>query len=336
MCGLRQQKTSPFYITPAKISSSSLRLGSDSLQHLSEFETIDYSQPQTYTPRILADKILTSRSSIEGERKLVTVFFANLATRIEASAAKGLTPFVGRKNSMATLMGVYENARAGFGQVVGIVGEAGVGKSRLLLEFTNLLPEGEFTYLEGRCLHYGGSMSYPPLRDIIKSYFGINDDDNETETRKKLKTTIEVLDEGLSAGLAPLQELLSVAVERDEFAALDSCKILLLLMYRQEYSHHWGNRSFYTRIGLTQLGTPSSIQLIQAILTGDEIAPEIKELIIAKAAGNPLFIEEFTHTLLENGTIKCADHYMNLHMFRQDNRINRIFLFSRSLSCRSS
>jgi len=89
---------------------------------------------------------------------------------------------------------------------------------------------------------------------------------------------------------------------------LGNYKILLLLMYRQEYSHHWGNKSDYTQISLTQLGTPSSIQLIQAILTGDEIAAEIKEFILARASGNPLFIEEFTHTLLENGTIKCEEH----------------------------
>jgi len=283
----------------------------------------------------------------------------DVATRIAASVAKGLSPFVGRKNSMSKLMGSYENAQAGRGQVVGIVGEAGVGKSRLLLEFTKLLADGEFTYLEGRCLHYGGSMSYLPILDILKSYFDIKDDDNESKISEKLKSTLDVLDEGLSAGLEPLENLLSVNVESNEFAALNpqqkreqtfeairdlfvsvsrdkpliiavedlhwidgtseefldyligwlgNFKILLLLMYRQEYSHHWGNKSEYSQISLSQLSTPSSIQLIQAILTGDEIAPEIKELILARASGNPLFIEEFTHTLLENGTIKCEEH----------------------------
>jgi len=282
-----------------------------------------------------------------------------VGTRIAASVAKGLTPFVGRKNSMTALMGAYENAQAGLGQVVGIVGEAGVGKSRLLLEFSNLLTEGEFTYLEGRCLHYGSSMSYLPVLDIIKSYFGIKDDDTESEVKKKLKIKTDALDEDLSGGLAPFEELLSVKVESDEFAALDpqqkreqtfeairnlflklsrdkpliiavedlhwidrtseefldymigwlgDCKILLLLMYRQEYNHQWGSKSYYSQIGLAHLGTPSSIRLIQALLEGDEIAPEIEELILARASGNPLFIEEFTHTLLEDGIIKCEGH----------------------------
>jgi hypothetical protein len=73
-------------------------------------------------------------------------------SRIEASVAKGLTRFVGRENSMAVLMNAYEKAQSGSGQVVGVVGDAGVGKSRLLLEFKNRLTRGEFTYLEGRSL----------------------------------------------------------------------------------------------------------------------------------------------------------------------------------------
>ncbi len=73
-------------------------------------------------------------------------------TRIEAAMAKGLTKFVGRENSMAALMEAYEKVKNGSGQVVGVVGEAGVGKSRLLLEFRNRLPREEFN-LSGRPLH---------------------------------------------------------------------------------------------------------------------------------------------------------------------------------------
>jgi len=81
-------------------------------------------------------------------------------TRIDASVAKGLTRFVGRKNSMTALMDAYDKARSGSGQVVGVVGDAGVGKSRLMLEFRNRLSLGEFTYFEGQCLHFGGAMAY--------------------------------------------------------------------------------------------------------------------------------------------------------------------------------
>jgi class 3 adenylate cyclase len=77
------------------------------------------------------------------------------ATRLEASIARGLTRFVGRENSMAALMEAYEKVSNGTGQVVGMVGEAGVGKSRLLFEFRHQLPLNEFGYLEGHCTTLG-------------------------------------------------------------------------------------------------------------------------------------------------------------------------------------
>jgi len=111
-------------------------------------------------------------------------------TRIGASVSKGLTRFVGRKISMAALKGPYERVTEGSGQVTGMVGEAGVGKSRLLLEFINQIPPGEFTYLEGRCLHYGGSMAYLPIIDILKTYFEIKDGDREYLIKKKISLEI--------------------------------------------------------------------------------------------------------------------------------------------------
>jgi class 3 adenylate cyclase len=114
---------------------------------------------------------------VKGKEELVEVYeliaAGEVETRIEAAAAKGFTKFVGRKNSMAALIEPYEKAKSGSGQVVGIVGEAGVGKSRLLIELKNRLPMEEYTYFEGRCLHYGGSMAYLPMLDILRSYFDI-------------------------------------------------------------------------------------------------------------------------------------------------------------------
>jgi class 3 adenylate cyclase/tetratricopeptide (TPR) repeat protein len=282
----------------------------------------------------------------------------DVGTRIGASVAKGLTRFVGRKNSMASLMGVYDNVLKGSGQVVGIVGEAGVGKSRLLLEFVNLLAQDEFIYLEGRCLHYGSTMSYLPVLDIIRSYFDIKNSDSDAAIKEKLSAKVAALYSDRRPLQAPLEELLGLTCADKSFSSLDpqqkrertfesiqdillrlsqanpliiavedlhwidktsenfleylidrlaDSRIMLILLYRHEYIHHWKDQPNYTEIGLTQLRTPSSIKLLEAILEGDEIAPEIRELILSKASGNPLFIEEFTRTLLENGTIKCEN-----------------------------
>ena len=94
-------------------------------------------------------------------------------TRIEASVARGLTRFVGRKKEFSALMEAFEKVKAGSGQVVGIVGEAGVGKSRILLEFRQAISESAFTFLEGRCLHFGGSMPYLPILGLLRSLFEI-------------------------------------------------------------------------------------------------------------------------------------------------------------------
>jgi len=280
-------------------------------------------------------------------------------TRIGASVAKGLTRFVGRKNSMAALMEAFDNVKSGSGQVVGLVGEAGVGKSRLLLEMRNMLPQGEYRYLEGRCLHYGGSMIYLPILDILRSYFEIKDGDREFIVKKKMEEKIIDLDEKLKGVLPPFQELLSLNVDDEAFIKLEpkekrerafeairnllirvsqekplilavedlhwidktseeflgyligwlaNTPILLILLYRPEYTHQWGSKSYYTKVGMDQLGTPSSTELVQAILEEGQVAPELKQLILNRAAGNPLFMEEFTHTLLENGSIEKKDN----------------------------
>jgi class 3 adenylate cyclase/ribosomal protein L40E len=282
-----------------------------------------------------------------------------VTTRIGASVAKGLTRFLGRTSSMAALMESWERAQSGSGQVVGIVGEAGVGKSRLLLEFRNNLPKDQFSYLEGRCLHFGGSMAYLPFLDILRSYFEIHEEDREVLRRKKMVERVAQLDEKLKPILSPLQDLLSLKGEdegylklepkqkrerifeglRDLFMRLSKEstlilavedlhwidktseefldyligwlaheKILLILLYRPEYTHQWGNKSYFNRIGLDQLSLKWSAELVQAILEGGEVASELRELILNRAAGNPLFMEELTHTLLENGSIQIKDH----------------------------
>ncbi|MBW1887988.1 MAG: hypothetical protein JRI52_06520 [Deltaproteobacteria bacterium] len=88
---------------------------------------------------------------------------------------------------------------------------------------------------------------------------------------------------------------------------LTNAHILLILLYRPEFTHQWGNKSYYNRIGLDQLTTKSSAELVEAILTGGEVVPEIRELILNRATGNPLYLEEITHTLIENGSIRKKD-----------------------------
>ena len=295
----------------------------------------------------------------ETQKAFELVRATEVETRIAAAVAKGLTPFVGRKNSMTAFLEACEKAQTGSGQVVGVVGEAGVGKSRLLLEFRNRLPQDEFTYFEGRCLHFGGSMPYLPILDILRSYFEIKETDREFIIKKRMLEKIVQLDERLKSALPSFQEILSLKVEDQTYAKLGpgqkreqtfeairdlfnresqkrplvlavedlhwsdrtseefldyligwltNTPILLILLYRPEYTHQWGSKSYYNRIGLRQLSTKSSAELVQAILGGGEVVPELRELILGRASGNPLFMEEFTQSLFENGSIQRKEN----------------------------
>jgi class 3 adenylate cyclase/ribosomal protein L40E len=284
---------------------------------------------------------------------------SEVETRIEAAAARGLSKFVGRGREMEALKEAFEKTRSGSGQVIGVVGEAGVGKSRLLIELRNMLPKGEYTYLEGRCLHYGGSMAYLPILDILRSYFDIREGDREFNIKKKIEEKIIHLDERLKTVLSPFHELLSLKVEDETYLQLGpgekrlrtfeairdllvresenkplvlavedlhwidktseeflsylidwlaNTPILLILLYRPEYTHQWGSKSHYSKIGVDQLSSGTSAELVQAILEGGLVVPELSELILGRAGGNPLFVEELTHSLIQNGSIQKKDH----------------------------
>ena len=279
-------------------------------------------------------------------------------TRIAASAAKGLTRFVGREREIEALKEAFEKVQSGEGQVVGIVGEAGVGKSRLLLELRNSLAKGDHWYHEGRCLHYGGSMPYLPILDVLRSFIGVKEGEQEQVIKQKLNERILGIDETLRHVIPPFQELLSLKVDDHEFAGLEPkqkrektfeairdllirgsqdrplvlvvedlhwidktteefltyviwwlprTRILLLLLYRPEYTHQWGSKSYYSMIGVGHLSTSTSAELVAAILEGGDVVPELRDLILNRAAGNPLFMEELTHSLLQNGSIQKKD-----------------------------
>ncbi len=110
-------------------------------------------------------------------------------SRLEVAAERGLTPLVGRTRELDVLMDRFREVRAGRGQVVVLVGEAGMGKSRLLLEFRRRLAEaGEaVTWLEGQCVSFGQSIPFLPLTDQLRRNFGIEELDGEPEIIAKVE-----------------------------------------------------------------------------------------------------------------------------------------------------
>ncbi len=86
--------------------------------------------------------------------------------------------------------------------------------------------------------------------------------------------------------------------------ASSNASILFILLCRPEYNHSWANTTQYAQIGLDELSSRTSGELIEAILKQGGVAPDLKALILDRAGGNPLFLEELTRSLLENATIR--------------------------------
>ena len=107
-------------------------------------------------------------------------------TRMEASAARGLTPFVGRETEIQTLNQALERARGGRGQVVALVGEPGVGKSRLFWEFIHSHRTHGWLVLEGGTASFGKSSVYLAVIDLLKAYFQIEPRDDTRKIREKV------------------------------------------------------------------------------------------------------------------------------------------------------
>ncbi len=274
-------------------------------------------------------------------------------TRFQAAAARGLVRFVGRETEVEQLGHAMARAVAGRGQVVAVVGEAGVGKSRLFYEFTHSRNLHEWLLLESGSVSYGKATAYLPVIELLKGYFKIDDRDDPQEIRAKVLGRITGLDPGLEALHPPLLALLDVAVKDPGWQALDpaqrrrrtievvkrlliresqvqplllvfedlhwidsdtqalldslveslgSARVLALVNYRPEYEHRWGNKTYYTQIGLENLPPESTSDLLRALLGDAPRLEPLKRMLLKR--GNPLFLEETVRTLVDKRALE--------------------------------
>jgi len=142
-------------------------------------------------------------------------------SRLQAAAARGLTRFVGRSAEFETLCQALERAGAGRGQVMALVGEPGVGKSRLFWEFTHSRRTVDWLILESGSVSYGKATPYLPLIDLLKAYFKITDRDDQRQIREKVTGKLLTLDKTLEPTLPAFLTLLDVAVEDEQWQNLD-------------------------------------------------------------------------------------------------------------------
>ncbi len=142
-------------------------------------------------------------------------------SRLHAAAARGLTRFVGRAGELDQLRQTLGRAGSGQGQIVAIVGEPGVGKSRLVWEVTHSHCVHGWLVLQAGSVSYGKATSYLPVIDLLKGYFQIEDRDGPRAVQEKVTGKLLTLDRALEGSLPALLSLLDVPADDPEWEALD-------------------------------------------------------------------------------------------------------------------
>jgi class 3 adenylate cyclase/tetratricopeptide (TPR) repeat protein len=142
-------------------------------------------------------------------------------SRFQAAAARGLTRFVGRESELDQLRQAVERARAGHGQVVAVVGEPGIGKSRLYWEFSHSHGVQGWLILESGSVSYGKPTNYLPIIELLRAYFQIQHADDTRKIREKVTGRLLSLDRQLEPCVTPILWLLDVPMEDETWERLD-------------------------------------------------------------------------------------------------------------------
>jgi class 3 adenylate cyclase/tetratricopeptide (TPR) repeat protein len=290
-------------------------------------------------------------------------------TRVQATATRGLTPLVGRQTEIEVFSKLVEEAASGKGQILAMVGEPGMGKSRLVHEFTQHQLRPDWLVLEGASVSYGKATPYFPLIEMLRHYFQIVDGEGSENIREQVVMHILELDKVLKDAIPPILSLLGALPEdghpsaalaqfkevvdaMDRYLSMDPqqrrrytlnavkrmliresqrqpllivfedlhwidsetqtfldslieslpmAHILLLVDYRPEYSHGWGDKSYYTQLRVDPLQPTSAEELLHYLLGGHEDLVPLKQLLIHRTEGNPFFAEESVRSLVETG-----------------------------------
>jgi DNA-binding NtrC family response regulator len=274
---------------------------------------------------------------------------------LAGSGRRARTPFLGRARELAALQAVLAQVEGGQGQAVGIVGEPGMGKSRLLEEWRQSMAAHAVTYLEGHCWSYAGATPYLPILDLLRAHCGITPADGAETMAEKVRQELQAVgmtseDEapyllhllGIEAGAERLanvspatlkaktfealrqlclrssqQQPLVIAVENLHWIdptseawlaslveRLPAAPLLVLATYRPGYRPPWLDKSYATQLTLSPLSPQDSVQIVRTVLPTETVSEALTQEILAKAQGNPFFLEEIAQTLVDQGTVR--------------------------------
>jgi class 3 adenylate cyclase/tetratricopeptide (TPR) repeat protein len=275
-------------------------------------------------------------------------------SRFQAAAARGLSRFIGRDVELQQLQQTLDRVRAGHGQIVAVVGDAGVGKSRLYWEFSHSHRAHGWLILESGSVSYGKATNYLPILELLRAYFTIETADDARKILEKVTGKLVSLDRVLEHCITPILWLLDVPVADPRWDQLDppqrrqqvldavkqlllresqvqplmvlfedlhwidaetqafldslvenvpTARMLLLVNYRPEYEHRWGNRTYYRQLQIDPLPRERADDLLDSLLGANTELRPLKGLINERTEGNPFFIEETVRSLVETGVL---------------------------------
>ncbi|HYZ40456.1 MAG TPA: adenylate/guanylate cyclase domain-containing protein, partial [Stellaceae bacterium] len=275
--------------------------------------------------------------------RLLEISQARAALRPSTAARN--TTFVNRQSDLAVLNNFLRQVESGHRQAVGIVGEPGIGKSRLLAEFRRQLAAERVTWIEGRCVSYGTAIPYLLMLDLLRSNCGILETDTPESMIAKVRSGLErvgidpdqdslvllhllgVKDAETAPALANpeavkertfeifRQVTIQLSLERplvlvfedlhwvdkisEEFLGflaenIGDARILMVATYRPAYRPPWIGKSYAGQVPVQPLSRDDSFNVVRSVLNVERIIELATEEIVAKADGNPLFLEQLT------------------------------------------
>src|SRR5258705_436504 len=217
--------------------------------------------------------------SVRGMQTLVDAYVVTGtgATRgaMEVAAARGLTSFVGREGELALLDSAMRSAAGGRGQLVGVVGERGVGKSRLFHEFTRAERMPGWRIVKTRAFSYDKSTAYRPVIDLLRAYFEVHERGDRQEVRDKIVGHVLALDKELAVIVPALLSLFDVPVEDPQWQSLAP-------LQRREQTMDAVRRLLLRESQGETLRVPASVEAVLAARI-DRLAPGDKALLQASA-----------------------------------------------------
>ena len=163
---------------------------------------------------------LTIRGKDEPVRAHRVLGIAGRRSPLEAGQPAGLASFVGRDRQLAALNELLAEVREGRGQVVGVVGEPGMGKTRLVNELRRQLVEDRPTILEGRCLSFGSAIPWVPVIDIVRADCRISDADGPEEVARKVRHALDRLGLGTPEAVHAILHMLGMREGSEALAHL--------------------------------------------------------------------------------------------------------------------